>query len=449
MRFRVKTALIAGVMLAGFTMLPAARAKADNGVQITAPANGQTVTGTVAVSVSVPAGVQWVDFYVDNNYASSSPPYTYNWNSASTNGGRHTLSVNAYGAGKVLIGSDLVSITVGSASTAATSSTGSGLVQITSPANGASVSGTVAISANVTSPVDWLNVYVDGNYLTSSPPYSFSWDTSAVGNGTHTVTIRGYDLANNNIASDSVNVTVGGSTASSSSSTAVTPSAGGSGSGGTPGSAGTGVFVTLPPGSALPSDQDCASQVVSSSWEPRPDNDGANQTVPTADQLAAMRNAGNYGGAPASYFARVTGNFTGTTDEILQWGACKWGFDVNVVRAIAADESWWHQSAAGDDGVTYGIMQIKSTDYPDTAPMSLNSTAFNVDWKLAYQRACFDGTISYLQGSNGYPNGDAGNMLWGCVGQWYSGQWYDSGAQQYISDVKNYDNNKVWQQPGF
>ena len=34
---------------------------------------------------------------------------------------------------------------------------------------------------------------------------------------------------------------------------------------------------------------------------------------------------------------RITGNFTGTTDEIIQWAACKWGWSDNVVRAQAVD----------------------------------------------------------------------------------------------------------------
>ena len=46
--------------------------------------------------------------------------------------------------------------------------------------------------------------------------------------------------------------------------------------------------------------------------------------------------------------ARITGNFTGTTDEILQWTACKWGIDEDIVRAQAAKESWWQMTAKGD-----------------------------------------------------------------------------------------------------
>ena len=45
---------------------------------------------------------------------------------------------------------------------------------------------------------------------------------------------------------------------------------------------------------------------------------------------------------------RVTGNMTGTTDEIIQWIACKWGIAEDVVRAQVAKESWWHQDTLGD-----------------------------------------------------------------------------------------------------
>ena len=44
---------------------------------------------------------------------------------------------------------------------------------------------------------------------------------------------------------------------------------------------------------------------------------------------------------PPTLYRRVTGNFTGTTDEIIQWAACKWGIDEDIVRAQMAKESWW------------------------------------------------------------------------------------------------------------
>jgi soluble lytic murein transglycosylase-like protein len=35
----------------------------------------------------------------------------------------------------------------------------------------------------------------------------------------------------------------------------------------------------------------------------------------------------------------VTGNFRGTTDEIIRWAAWKWGIDEDLLRAVAARES--------------------------------------------------------------------------------------------------------------
>src|SRR5688572_7652355 len=94
----------------------------------------------------------------------------------------------------------------------------------------------------------------------------------------------------------------------------------------------TGRFATLPVGASLPSDADCAARVRPTS-EIRSYNAQYNQTK---------------GSAPNSANPRVTGNFTGTTDEILQWAACKWGVDEDIVRAQIAKESWWKHNSRGD-----------------------------------------------------------------------------------------------------
>lgn len=227
-------------------------------------------------------------------------------------------------------------------------------------------------------------------------------------------------------------------------------------------------FGTLPPGSALPSDSDCAARVRQSSWEPRPDNATANQTLPTAAQQAQIQaaswtSAGMDGATSDAYLHRVTGNFTGTTDEILQWVACKWGIDEDIARAQAAKESSWHQDYRGDyrqdsslcppgtwDGSgcyqSYGLLQIKYHWVPFTWPMSRNDTAFNADYAYAWWRNCYEGHVRFLHDlGGGYGPGD----LWGCVGFWYSGRWYDSGAQTYIGLVQNNYNTKPWLQSGF
>ena len=220
--------------------------------------------------------------------------------------------------------------------------------------------------------------------------------------------------------------------------------------------------ATAPLSSTFPrSDAECAAAISYSSWEPRPDNYTANHTTPTSSQLRAFHASDVNGGAPASAFDQVDGNFTGTTDEIIQWAACKWGFDADLVRAIAIDESYWHESSTGDythtesncppgtwngSGCyqTYGLLQIKYPDYSGTWPMERDDTAFSAEYKLAYQRACMDGKLSNLIGTSGYPSSDSNVMLWGCVGQWYSGGWYDSGAQKYITRIQTYMSQKVW-----
>ena len=70
--------------------------------------------------------------------------------------------------------------------------------------------------------------------------------------------------------------------------------------------------------------------------ETRPDNTVYNQTVSPPEQVAML---GAFGGgrgfdnAAIPLGKRISGNFTGTTDEILRWGACKWGFEEDFVRA--------------------------------------------------------------------------------------------------------------------
>ena len=218
---------------------------------------------------------------------------------------------------------------------------------------------------------------------------------------------------------------------------------------------------TLPPGSSLPTDKECVSRIQRSSIEARQENDAANRRVPEASQLASIQSWGPDIGMNSNadrFRQRVTGNFTGTTDEILQWAACKWGFDTDVVRAQAAMESTWYQKMVGDattdqrlcppgtwDGSrcyqSYGIMQVKYIDWTGAWPMSRDNTAFNADFAYGWMRSCFEGWVDYLhERTSTYHAGD----IWGCVGFWYSGGWHDSGATNYIAQVKSLYDQKPW-----
>ncbi|HEU0002903.1 MAG TPA: hypothetical protein VFQ36_18475 [Ktedonobacteraceae bacterium] len=232
-----------------------------------------------------------------------------------------------------------------------------------------------------------------------------------------------------------------------------------------------GGFTTLPPGSPLPDEQSCAARVHRSSWEPRPDNTKANQSVPAQQQIAQLTPWDSAIGVDRKADAlrtQITGNFTGTTNEILQWVACKWGIDENIVRAEAVVESGWHQSQTGDyttdqrlcppgtwDGngcyQSYGLLQLKYYYFQSAWPMSRYDSAFNVEYVYGIIRTCYEGWTTYLNARTplpGYARYHAGD-IWGCLGRWYSGGWYDEGAIQYIQKVKAALADKAWLEAGF
>ena len=113
--------------------------------------------------------------------------------------------------------------------------------------------------------------------------------------------------------------------------------------------------------SSLPSGSQCAAQVRYSTWEPRPENSQQNNTKPAPGAMAASfstrpRNqGGSYNPLWDSWLLpRVDGQFTGRTDEIFQWAACKWGLPDNLIRATAVEESTWFQYLHFPTNASYG-----------------------------------------------------------------------------------------------
>jgi hypothetical protein len=85
-------------------------------------------------------------------------------------------------------------------------------VSITAPGNGASVSGSIVVSANATDGVSTPRVLfkLDGQPLGNSiiaPPYSITWNSTTTSNGVHTLSAVATDLAGNT-SEASVSVTV-------------------------------------------------------------------------------------------------------------------------------------------------------------------------------------------------------------------------------------------------
>jgi len=172
-------------------------------------------------------------------------------------------------------------------------------------------------------------------------------------------------------------------------------------------------------------------------------------------------------------FGRVTGNFTGTTDEIIQWTAVKWGLPDNVVRALAVQNSNWYQNlkdaggkpvngrgygAFGQCGgspapsgygtagpASFGLTQNKWCALKDRNatgygpwPYAETSTAYSLDLTAAVLRGCFEGWDTWLGGT--YAAGD----LWGCIGRWNTGAWHTSAANAYITSVRAQSTNRPW-----
>jgi glucose/arabinose dehydrogenase len=89
-------------------------------------------------------------------------------------------------------------------------------VSLTAPANGATVSGSVSVTASASDNVAVAGVQfmLDGSPLGSedtTAPYSVSWNTAAASNGTHTLSARARDAAGNVTVSAAVSVQISNS----------------------------------------------------------------------------------------------------------------------------------------------------------------------------------------------------------------------------------------------
>jgi hypothetical protein len=218
------------------------------------------------------------------------------------------------------------------------------------------------------------------------------------------------------------------------------------------------MFPLLPPGSALPDDATCADDVAPAE-EAVPGNEVYNATAGSITLPESFFDEGSHDTRATTEIAnRVTGAFTGTTAEILQWTACKWGVDQAIVRAQAQVESSWRQTMKGDwttdrrycapghglgvDGrpgycpESWGILQVRYQFFRGAFPDAITSTAFNADTAYAVWRACYEGyewwLADFAAPGHTYEAGDA----WGCLGRWYSGQWHDDLAERYIDCVQ-------------
>jgi autotransporter family porin len=215
----------------------------------------------------------------------------------------------------------------------------------------------------------------------------------------------------------------------------------------------------VPPGASLPSGAQCATWVRAI---PAAENKGTNAT--------ANKTTGHPIAGATGLTAKVNGDFTGTTAQILRWAACKWGVDEDMVKAQAAIESWWRMNTLGDWGTdatrcppghglgadgkagscpeSYGLLQVRYPYNVPAFPGVATSSAMNADYAYSSWRACFEGSLTWLntvdRGSQ-YAAGDA----WGCMGVWFAGRWHTAAADGYVVRVKDYLAQRIWETPNF
>lgn len=197
-------------------------------VSITAPASAATVSGSVTVSANASdnVGVVGVQFQLDGanlGAEDTTSPYSVTWNTTTATNGAHSLTSIARDAAGNKTTSAAVPVTVNNV--APPPDTTPPTVSITAPAAAASVSGSVAVSANASDNVGVAGVQfqLDGANLgaeDTTAPYSATWDTTKSTNGAHTLSAIARDAAGNKTTA-TVTVTVANSTTPPGSATGV------------------------------------------------------------------------------------------------------------------------------------------------------------------------------------------------------------------------------------
>ncbi len=182
---------------------------APTGVAIISPAQNSYVGGTPVTVTGTASDINMdsVQFKLDGGNLGSpdtTAPYSVVWDPAAQSQGVHTLTA---------VAKDKAGNTTTSPNRTVTVDHTAPTVTITSPLNGATVAGTITVTATASDNYAVLGVQftLDGNNLGSldrSVPYSVSWNTLSYPSGLHTLRAVVTDYALNSTTSAPVTVTV-------------------------------------------------------------------------------------------------------------------------------------------------------------------------------------------------------------------------------------------------
>ncbi len=183
-------------------------------VTVTAPADGATVSGatTVTADATDPDGVTQVEFFVDGTSigvdTTEGDGWSVSWDTTTTGDG---AAVSVTAAATDTLGAE------GSNNVTVTVDNDGPTVTITAPADGATIIGATAVTADAADTVGVAQVefYADGISLgvdtTEGDGWSVSWDTTTSGDGPVTVTATATDTSGRT-ATDTITVTVDNTT---------------------------------------------------------------------------------------------------------------------------------------------------------------------------------------------------------------------------------------------
>ena len=194
----------------------------------TAPTDNEVVSGdsvTITATASDDGSVTSVQFKLDGaniGSADTSSPYSISWDSTSVSDGSYSLTA--------VVTDNESNVATSSPITIIVDNTGP-TVSVTAPSNGATVTGnsvSLTASASDANTVASVQFKLDGANIGSadtSSPYSISWDSTGVSNGSYSLTAVATDSSSNVATSTAISITVNNTSGSGGGS-------GGSGGGG-------------------------------------------------------------------------------------------------------------------------------------------------------------------------------------------------------------------------
>jgi len=167
-------------------------------VSLVNPGSGTALQGSVMVEANATdsSGVDRVLYYLDDTYLGLNyeSPFQWPWDTTSVADGTHILKAKAVDRCGLSKYSAPVTVTVANSGCADTTPP---TVTLTAPGDGATVTGTTTFSATASdaSGIEKVVFYVDGSFLRSdtAAPYSTTWDSATVADGSHTLQTRAVD----------------------------------------------------------------------------------------------------------------------------------------------------------------------------------------------------------------------------------------------------------------